>query len=69
MPLAVTRLVLSLKKAADAPGSLWSLSGTGQIESVRFARRTVEGTERGGNISLGHLSSEGGSSPRSGYQS
>ena len=69
MPLAVTRLVLSLKKAANSPGSLWSLSGTGQIESARFARRTVGGTERGGNIVLGYLSSEGSSSFRSDDQS
>ena len=58
MPLAVQRLMLSLKKAADSPGSQWSLSGTGQIESIRFACRKAGGTERNENITPGHVSSE-----------
>ena len=45
--MMATRLMLSLKKAAIAPNSLWSLSGAAEQESARFARATI-GTEGGG---------------------
>jgi len=47
IPMMVTRLMLSLRKAAVAPDSTWSLSGTTEQESAKFARDTT-GTERGG---------------------
>jgi hypothetical protein len=60
MPLMITRLILSLNKAANPQDSIWSFGGTGQEDTVRFARYTIGGTERrGGDIALGHLSSEG----------
>ena len=59
VPLMITRLILSLKKAANPQASIWSLSGTGQLETARFASHTIGGTEgEGGDIVLGHLSSE-----------
>jgi len=57
----VTRLILSLRKAANPQDSIWS-RGTGQVETVRFARDTISGTGGGGgDIALGHLSSGGSS--------
>ena len=62
----ITRLILSLKKAANSPSMVWSSGGTGQVDSVRFARRTAGGAERGsGDIVLRHLSSEGSDSLQS----
>jgi len=61
IPLMVTRLILSLRKAANPQDSIWS-RGTGQVDTVRFARDAVSGTEGGGgDIALGHLSSGGSS--------
>ena len=56
MPLMITRLIISLKKAVEAPELVWS--GDSQVESVRFARGMVGGTEHqdGGDISLGNIS-------------
>ena len=55
----VTRLMLSLREAANTPGSMWSLSDAYRLESVMFARSTVGGSERGGSdIAMGNLSSE-----------
>jgi len=56
MPIMITRLILSLKKAVD------SVSGNArQLQTIRFARHTIGGTERvrGGDMALGDLSSEG----------
>ena len=62
MPIMVTRLMLSLKKAANSP--VWSFGDTGRLESIRFARNTIGGTNvAGGNISLGRVSSKRQSSP------
>ena len=53
----ITRLVLSLRKAADPQDPIWSLGGTGQVDNVRFTRHAISGTEGGGgDIALGHLS-------------
>jgi hypothetical protein len=49
MPLMVTRLILSLKKAAKTPDTIWS---AGQVPSMNFARRTIGGTDRGGDVPL-----------------
>ena len=51
IPLMVTRLILSLKKAANYPGSIWD-SSVGQLETAVFAQRTIGGSERGGNVAL-----------------
>jgi hypothetical protein len=57
VPLMVTRLMLSLKKAANAPTSVWSLADAPQPGSVRFAHHTIGGTERPeGDISMRNLS-------------
>jgi len=66
----ITRLVLSLKEAANPQDSIWSC-GTGQVGTVRFARHTISGTEGGGgDIVLGSLPSERNSGlPRSYGQS
>ena len=64
----VTRLIISLKKAVEAPEQMWN--GISQVESVRFARGTIGGTEyqTGGDVALGNISSGsgGGGSSRSG---
>ena len=53
----ITRLILSLRKAANPQDSIWSLGGTGQADTVGFARDTTSGTEGGGgDIALEHLS-------------
>ena len=59
MPIMITRLILSLKKAVNSPNSV--SSGPGRLETVRLARCTVGGTERvrGGDVALRDLSSEG----------
>ena len=46
MPLMVTRLILSLKKAAKTRGAIWNAR---QVSSIKFARRTIGGTEHGGD--------------------
>ena len=70
MPLMITRLIISLKKAVEAPMQMWN--GTSKGESVRFARGTIGGTEyqAGGDIALGDISSGsgGGGSSRSSDQ-
>ncbi|KAF9643489.1 hypothetical protein BDM02DRAFT_3264071 [Thelephora ganbajun] len=61
IPLMVTRLILSLKKAANPSysQSLWGSNNTAQVESARFAHHTIGGTERGGgDIVLRHLSTD-----------
>ena len=42
-----TRLILSLKKAANGPSTVWS---AGQVSSIKFARRTIGGTGRDGDV-------------------
>ena len=46
MPLMVTRLILSLKKTAKTPDTIWS---AGRVPSIKFARRTIGDTEHGGD--------------------
>ena len=55
-PVIITRLILSLKKAVSSISS-----GAGRLETVRFAQRTIGGTDRviGGDMALRNLSSEG----------
>jgi hypothetical protein len=57
MPLMVTRLIISLKKAVEAPELMWSGSSqvTSQAESVMFA---VGGTEHpaGDDVALENIS-------------
>ena len=57
----ITRLILSLKKAAISPNSVWSgASGTSQLGTVVVFQRVVGGTERvRGVVVLSNLSSEG----------
>ena len=44
--MMITRLMLSLKKAANALGSAWTSNRPGQtVESARFAQQTIGGTE------------------------
>jgi len=61
MPSMITRLILSLKKAAISPNSLWSSTGVGQLGTVIFSQRTVGRTERfrGGGVVPRNLSSVG----------
>ena len=63
MPLMITRLIISLKKAVEDPDQMWSAPS--QVESVRFARRTVGGTEYpAGDIPLESISwGPGGGGP------
>ena len=49
MPLTVVRLILSLKKTANSPSTIWS---AGQVSSIMFARCTIGGTECGGDVPL-----------------
>ena len=50
IPLMVTRLILSLKKAAKSPSTIWSAD---QVSTIMFARYTIGGSERrGDNIPL-----------------
>lgn len=58
-PLMITRLIVSLKKAVKPQDSIWS---AGRLASVRFARYSIGGSERGDGVALGDLSSEGESS-------
>ena len=57
MPLMINRLILSLKKAGSSPDTMWSTT-VGQPENLRFAQRTIGGSERrdGGDIALKNLS-------------
>ena len=61
----ITRLILSLKKAANSLSSV--SSSAGQPEAARFLQHTVGGIERvGGDMALRDLPGEGTSSlPRS----
>ena len=60
----ITRMILSLKKAGNSPGSGWGTGGRDQLESIRFARRTIGGSERGGgDIPLRNFTPGGGLSP------
>ena len=60
IPMMTTRLMVSLRKAADASGSTESSGSTTDMESIRFARDTTGGTESGGSdIALRDMSSEG----------
>lgn len=60
MPLMATRLMLSLKRAARSPDSVWSLNSAAPSETLRFAHHTIGGTDRGDDgIALKHLSSKG----------
>lgn len=57
MPIMIIRLMLSLKKAANSPHG--TVSDTTQMGTLRFAHRTIGGSERaGGSIALKPLSSE-----------
>ena len=63
VPLMITRLVLSLKKAANSPDYRWSSDVIPELESARFANRTFGETGYEGDcFTLGHLSSEGSGS-------
>ena len=64
MPLMITRLIISLKKAIEAPDQMWSVPS--QVESVRFARGMVgeAGHQAGGDIPLESISrGPGGGGP------
>jgi len=58
VPSMITRLILSLKKAATTPNSVW---GSTTVGTAVFFQRAVGGTERIGNgdAALSNLSSEG----------
>ena len=60
MPLMVTRLMLSLKKAADAPVSVWGSNyPSWTVETARVAQQTIGGTEWATDIALKDISREG----------
>ena len=60
----INRMILSLKKAGSSPNSEQSPSGADQLGSIRFARRTIGGSERGGSdVFLGNLASGKGDLP------
>ena len=62
----INRMILSLKKAGNSPGTGRRPSGADQPESIRFARRAIGGSERGGgDIPLRGLTSVEGDLPRS----
>jgi len=63
MPSMIARLVLSLKKVAISPDSVWSGAGSSRAGTAIFFQRTVSGTERANNddVALSNLSSEGAS--------
>ena len=46
LPLMVARLILSLKKAAKTPSTVWSAD---QVSTIMFAQRTIGGSERRGD--------------------
>ena len=51
VPLIITRLMLSLKKAASSPELMWSSNfPSSRTESVRFAQHTVGEAGWGGDI-------------------
>ena len=64
MPVMVTRLILSLKKAAVSPNAVWT---AGQLDTMRFAEHTMGGSGRRGDISLKDLSSGDSSGLESGF--
>ena len=55
----VTRLILSLRRAAKTPDSIWGSNYPSRMESLRFAHPTVVETEFGEDIALNLTSSEG----------
>jgi len=60
----ITRLMLSLKRAARSPDLAWSFSDGFQPESLRFANYSIGGSKLGGDrIALGALPSGVMSSP------
>ena len=59
MPLMATRLILSLRRAANTPGSIWGSNYPSRMESLKFAHPSVVGTECGEDIALNLISSEG----------
>ena len=52
MPIMITRMIVSLKKAGGAPDSGWRLTSDSQAGGENIARRTIGGTERGGSDTL-----------------
>lgn len=60
MPLMVTRLILSLKKAGNPhQETTWDTNGRSLPDGLRFAPRTIGGSDREGvDIALKHLSTE-----------
>ena len=57
IPLAINRLILSLKKARSSPDTIWSTI-FGQPEIIGLPQRTIGGSERrgdGGGIALKNL--------------
>jgi len=60
VPIMITRLMLSLKRAATPSDTVWSFDGGAHREDIRFARRTIGGSERvEGGIAMKHLPSKG----------
>jgi len=54
----ITRLMLSLKRAARAPDLSWSFNDGFQPESLRFANYSIGGSKLGdGGVALGALPS------------
>jgi len=59
MPLMVTRLILSLKKAGSPQETTWDANGRSVPDGLRFAPRTIGGSDREGvDIALKHFSSD-----------
>jgi len=56
VPVMITRLMLSLKRAARSPDLSWSFSDAFQPENLRFANYSIGGSELGGGrVALGAL--------------
>jgi len=52
----VTRLILSLKRAANPSDTIWSFDDGAHREDIMFASRTIGGSERvDGGIAMRHF--------------
>jgi len=63
VPIMVTRLIVSLKRAATTTDTAWSFDDGIRREGIRFASQTICGTGRGeGSIAMKYITSKGFSS-------
>ena len=50
MPVVVTRLIISLRKTASSPSTIWSAGQA--VSTVSFAQHTIGGSEHGIDLPL-----------------